>query len=299
MAPHGLAPSIHHLLARLAGDYAKGRCGRGTPGRFGCGRVAGAKVVRASEISRRASRPPQARPVRALSSISDLTANNATTTMLVNVLILVGQFQRDLQNELTREGLAAARSRRCGPGAPLPRRAARGVRAGPPRLSRRGQHRGAGPPSRFQPGRELHRRRRPVAGSARPPRRPVAATEAVRVEIPGQIAAHFTDHDGLAAPERQALRRGRRVRRGQGYSLTSPYRPRSITLCSPPPSSPPRPLLPPTARPIGFTPNDSLALPPHRDDPRALARTVDRRCAGVSRPYRVRASPENRRRPAR
>ena len=32
----------------------------------------------------------------------------AATTMLVNVLVSVGQFQRDLQNELTREGLAAA-----------------------------------------------------------------------------------------------------------------------------------------------------------------------------------------------
>lgn len=44
----------------------------------------------------------------ALSGITDLAAADATTTMLVNVLISVGQFQRDLQNELTREGLAAA-----------------------------------------------------------------------------------------------------------------------------------------------------------------------------------------------
>src|SRR5947207_15998674 len=44
----------------------------------------------------------------ALSNITDLAATDATTTMLVNVLVSVGQFQRDLQNELTREGLAAA-----------------------------------------------------------------------------------------------------------------------------------------------------------------------------------------------
>jgi putative DNA-invertase from lambdoid prophage Rac len=44
----------------------------------------------------------------ALSSITDLAATDATTTMLVNVLVSVGQFQRDLQNELTRDRLAAA-----------------------------------------------------------------------------------------------------------------------------------------------------------------------------------------------
>ena len=43
-----------------------------------------------------------------LSGIVDLAAADATTTMLVNVLVSVGQFQRDLQNELTRDGLAAA-----------------------------------------------------------------------------------------------------------------------------------------------------------------------------------------------
>jgi len=45
-----------------------------------------------------------------LSSIVDLAATDATTTMLVNVLVSVGQFQRDLQNELTRDGLAAVRA---------------------------------------------------------------------------------------------------------------------------------------------------------------------------------------------
>jgi DNA invertase Pin-like site-specific DNA recombinase len=44
----------------------------------------------------------------ALSNITDLAATDATTTMLVNIVVSVGQFQRDLQNELTRQGLAAA-----------------------------------------------------------------------------------------------------------------------------------------------------------------------------------------------
>ena len=43
-----------------------------------------------------------------LSNFADLSANDATTDLIVNVLIAVGQFQRDLQNELTAEGIAAA-----------------------------------------------------------------------------------------------------------------------------------------------------------------------------------------------
>ena len=43
-----------------------------------------------------------------LSNFADLAANDATTDLIVNVLIAVGQFQRDLQNELTEEGIAAA-----------------------------------------------------------------------------------------------------------------------------------------------------------------------------------------------
>ncbi|MEW1846109.1 recombinase family protein, partial [Nonomuraea angiospora] len=43
-----------------------------------------------------------------LSNFHDLAANAATTALLINVLTAVGQFQRDLQNELTAEGIAAA-----------------------------------------------------------------------------------------------------------------------------------------------------------------------------------------------
>lgn len=46
----------------------------------------------------------------ALSGIVDLAATDSTTTMLVNVVVSVGQFQRDLQRELTIEGVAAARA---------------------------------------------------------------------------------------------------------------------------------------------------------------------------------------------
>ncbi|HEY3692833.1 MAG TPA: hypothetical protein VGL46_21535 [Pseudonocardiaceae bacterium] len=59
---------------------------------------------------RRTSWPPATVAADAASGIVDLAAGDATTTMLVNVLVSVGQFQRDLQNELTRDGLAAARA---------------------------------------------------------------------------------------------------------------------------------------------------------------------------------------------
>ncbi|WP_326640043.1 recombinase family protein [Streptosporangium sp. NBC_01755] len=43
-----------------------------------------------------------------LSNFHDLAANDATTALLINVITAVGQFQRDLQNELTAEGVTAA-----------------------------------------------------------------------------------------------------------------------------------------------------------------------------------------------
>lgn len=43
-----------------------------------------------------------------LSNFRDLAANDATTDLIVNVLIAVGQFQRDIQNEMTDEGIVAA-----------------------------------------------------------------------------------------------------------------------------------------------------------------------------------------------
>ncbi|MFG6195090.1 recombinase family protein [Nonomuraea sp. JJY05] len=43
-----------------------------------------------------------------LSNFHDLAANDATTALLINVITAVGQFQRDLQNELTSGGVAAA-----------------------------------------------------------------------------------------------------------------------------------------------------------------------------------------------
>lgn len=43
-----------------------------------------------------------------LANFHDLAAGDATTALIINVITAVGQFQRDLQNELTAEGIAAA-----------------------------------------------------------------------------------------------------------------------------------------------------------------------------------------------
>lgn len=156
----------------------------------------------------------------ALSGIVDLAATDATTIMLVNVLVSVGQFQRDLQNELTRDGLAAAW--------------AQGARSGRrPRLAQLGV---------LEQARRAYRDGTSIAALARehqvsrvairtavadlmpgPPEHPAPAAidepRPVRIEIPGKLARHLAEHDGLGDAERHALRRGREVRRGQGYSL--------------------------------------------------------------------------------
>lgn len=46
-----------------------------------------------------------------LSNFHDLAANDATTALLINVITAVGQFQRDLQNELTAEAEGRYRGR--------------------------------------------------------------------------------------------------------------------------------------------------------------------------------------------
>jgi DNA invertase Pin-like site-specific DNA recombinase len=154
----------------------------------------------------------------ALSGITDLAARDATTTMLVNVLVSVGQFQRDIQNELTREGLAAAW--------------AKGTKSGRrPQIAQLGV---------VDDVRQAYRIGTSIAALARAhgvsrgairtavadllpghPEKPTATTEpeTVIVEMPGKIARHLHGRDDLDDAQRQALRHGRTVRRGQGYSL--------------------------------------------------------------------------------
>ncbi|MFI9538129.1 recombinase family protein [Nocardia fusca] len=157
----------------------------------------------------------------ALSGITNLVATDATTTMLVNVLISVGQFQRDPQNELTREGLAAAW--------------AQGARSGRrPQVATNGA---------LDQVRQEYRDGASIAALARrhhvsrvairtaladllpgrsEPSAPAGVDDArpIRIEMPGKVARHLTGRlDDLGDLGRQALQQGREIRRGRGYSL--------------------------------------------------------------------------------
>ena len=154
----------------------------------------------------------------ALSNIVDLAATDATTTMLVNVVVSVGQFQRDLQNELTRQGLAAAWAAGKTSG-----RRPRHTQLGVTDQIRDSYRSGA---SIAALAREHHVSRSAIRTAIadlmphQPDRpAPAATVQAVRVEIPGKVADHLTSAAQLGEAERHALSRGRTVRRGQGYSL--------------------------------------------------------------------------------
>ncbi|MBN6039995.1 recombinase family protein [Amycolatopsis sp. 195334CR] len=155
----------------------------------------------------------------ALSGIVDLAATDATTTMLVNVLVSVGQFQRDLQNELTRGGLAAAWAQGARSGR-RPRLAQLGVEAKVRQAFRDGASIAA-LARQHQVSRVAIRTAVADLIPGRPEQPTPAADEPqpVRIEIPGKIARHLNERDDLDDAERHALRQGREVRRDQGYSL--------------------------------------------------------------------------------
>lgn len=149
-----------------------------------------------------------------LAGFRDLAADDATTNLVVNVLVAVGQFQRDLQNELTREGVAAARA-----------------------AGRRGGRRPVITDDDVDAVREAYRSGASIASLARrygvsrgairtavadllPGRTEAAgaAPEVLTLEIPGVIAEYLATAplpDDMSA----ALAAGHRVRRGRGYTL--------------------------------------------------------------------------------
>lgn len=154
----------------------------------------------------------------ALSGIVDLAATDATTTMLVNVLVSVGQFQRDLQNEMTREGLAAAwslgsksgrRPQVAELGVLEDVRAAFGDGASIAALAR--QHSVSRAAIRTAVADLMSGRSQPA------PR--LGSPVMVVLEMPGKLACHLRDHESLGEAERHVLLAGREVRRGQGYTL--------------------------------------------------------------------------------
>jgi DNA invertase Pin-like site-specific DNA recombinase len=156
----------------------------------------------------------------ALSNFADLAATDATTTMLVNIVVSVGQFQRDLQNEQTRDGLHAGWAKGNVSGR-RPRHAQLGI-TDQIRHSYRYDGMSIAALAR-EHGVSRVAIRTAIAdllpNQPEPPTPVVAAVQAIRVEIPGKVASHLTDQSDLGEAQQHALRRGRTVRRGQGFSL--------------------------------------------------------------------------------
>ena len=156
----------------------------------------------------------------ALSAVTDLAATDSSTTMMVNVLVSVGQFHRDLQNELTRGGLAAAWAAGSVSG-----RRSRITQLGLDQDVRQAFLDGASIAALAREHDVSRGAIRTALADLLPDRADqltaglTTQTQAVRVEIPGKIAHHLHQHADLDQAQRDALQAGHTIRRGQGYSL--------------------------------------------------------------------------------
>ncbi|NEW29240.1 recombinase family protein [Nocardia cyriacigeorgica] len=128
---------------------------------------------------------------------------------------------RDLQNELTREGLAAARAN----GAISGRRPQVATN-GDLEQVRRQYREGASIAALARQHRVSRVAIRTALADLLPdrPEQPaptdIDEPRPIRIEMPGKLAHHLTAHTAdLGETERHALRDGRQIRRGQGYSL--------------------------------------------------------------------------------
>lgn len=181
---------------------------------------------------------------------SGIAASDAATTLLVNVLVSVGQVLRDLQNGLTREALAAAwntgsRSRVDELGVLDDVRTAFRDGASIAALAREHQV------SRVAI--------RTAAADLQPGRAPRQPGEPVPVTL------EMRGNDSLGEAERAALTIGREVRRGQGFTVHLAATRRPIRLCSPPLSAGDRQRV--LRRPQG---RPGLAATPHHRDAHTL-----------------------------
>lgn len=148
-----------------------------------------------------------------LAGFRDLAADDATTSLVVNVLVSVGQFQRDLQNELTREGVAAARA--------AGRRGGRRPVVADVDAVREAYLSGASIASlarRYGVSRGAIRTAVADLLPGRAEAEQDAAPEVLTLEIPGVIAEYLADVD-LSPEMRAALDSGHEIRRGRGYTL--------------------------------------------------------------------------------
>ncbi len=131
---------------------------------------------------------------------------------MVQTLAAAGELQRDLQRELTYDGLRAAEAK----GNKGGRRPAVAARR-PPTYEPRTWKAAPSPPRPRPPG-QPHRRRRPPAQPHANEEDTPAPELPVTLDIPGKVADCLRTTD-LEPAERAALDQGVTVRRGQGYTL--------------------------------------------------------------------------------
>lgn len=162
----------------------------------------------------------------------DLAADDSGTKMMIQVLAAVLEFQRDLISENTKEGVAGAKASGKMLGRPTAldeeqtaavvkahtedgvavKALARQYNVDPKTIRRVLDSAGA----RDVPD-DLGVLLGELDGEQAPPEPPAAADPVVSIDVPGLLAEHLQDAVDVAV--RDALRGGRTIRRGQGYSL--------------------------------------------------------------------------------
>jgi putative DNA-invertase from lambdoid prophage Rac len=162
----------------------------------------------------------------------DLTSEDPMTKLFVTMLAGVLEFQRDMISENTRDGVAAARAEGKTLGRPAAldeeqiaavvkayteggiavKALARQYDVDPKTIRRVLDSAGA----RDVPD-DLGVLLGELDGEEAPPEPPAAADPVVSIDVPGLLAEHLQDAADVVV--RDALRRGRTIRRGQGYSL--------------------------------------------------------------------------------
>jgi hypothetical protein len=136
---------------------------------------------------------------------------------MVQTLAAAGELQRDLQRELTYDGLRAAEAKGSKGGR---RPAVPAGKTGPVRTAylEGPLHRRPRPRPRRQPRRHPHRRRRPPVRAHRHRGRRLRVGAAGTLDLPGKVA-DFLRTAELEPADRSALDQGVPARRGQGYTL--------------------------------------------------------------------------------
>ncbi|MGW3415604.1 recombinase family protein [Streptomyces sp. NPDC000888] len=162
----------------------------------------------------------------------DLAADDSGTKMIIQVLAAVLEFQRDLISENTKEGVASAEAGGKTLGRPAAFDAdqvgdvAKAYREKGTAVKALARQHGVDPKTIRRALDSVGAREVPddlgellgESGEESPePEAPAAADPVVSIDVPGLLSEHLQHADDAAV--RDALRDGRTIRRGQGYSL--------------------------------------------------------------------------------